>query len=270
MSYFGNLKMKAKSRLSPIIIQLWIKRNFIIGVTLLTLLFTVLYLSFQPFKYMASSAILLIPGVNLTETKEAGEFLNSSTKKELINYIKSRNFLFPLIKKQKLADRVQFNLDLNPRKTIYEKIKEKIIFRMYPDEAGKKLEEKIYEQIIKNLHIEISSGNNRPVDVITYDNSVERNNSLIMVTSYLSTTPKMSVQIANAVMFEIINNKKTSAYLVGYDKKLKRADIPELWTQPDIKGAILFFSWFGLVIGICLAYLVAYIQRKKGSSYNVR
>ncbi len=209
----------------------WVRREFALGVFLLTLVVGATILSFRPPLYTASASFKI-------ERQKAEIPVLQNNIEQIAT---SDTFLWTLIETYQLDQRAA----LTPETTYLSKWRES----WAPHKAGPNEQP---EHALKSFI----------ADVIRKHLVITLMPEGIILVEYSAPTSGLASKVANAVMMEIIRSEKLSAR----KKVLKNARPPEFFSEPNISRWLTVTGLLGAILGICLAYLLGYIQiRKTGS-----
>jgi uncharacterized protein involved in exopolysaccharide biosynthesis len=227
----------APSRRKSALRLIWVRRNFVTGITLLVILLGSLIASFHPVRYTATATLSLTPSKSVAEWPAPKKITNM-----IISIVHSDNFLLPLIEKHQWHQRAAFNPSLNPQETTYSRI-----LQTFEQAKAAPLNLKIAEKIKRDTAIKVKQ-----------DFTVQ--------IAFTSATPDLAPKVANAMTEKLAAQE----LLLGSMKIRQLAAQPESFSEPQISATLGFSGLLGIFTGIALAYLMALTQTKKQEAAYVR
>lgn len=227
------------------LLNLWIRRDFALGVFLLSLLAGSTFLAFQPVRYTARSELQFFP--EYLEVNSSADILRTPVEpaaidQEILAEITSDEFLLPLISKHGFDRRAAFNPSLHPDTTLLTRWLESLKTPTnlgYEHDPEKQLAYEIAKKIRKDISIEVSQSN-----VITF--------------TFTSVTADLSAKVVNAIAESLKENNAVK----GRKNIRTLAKTPETFSEPYITKTICYTALAGLFLGISLAYLLTCIQTR--------
>ncbi len=214
---------------------LWLRRNLVLGLFLLTLLFGGLFFTLLTPLYTAAASLQLYPKeydiANIEAVKSETPIYPDSYE-EVESIIRSPQIIKPVIQRLKLSERGEFNKDLIPVKTLAEKLEHKIKVTFgFDRRESKPLEELIFNQIQKELNI-----TKEPYFKIDIH--------------YTSISPYLARAITNAVLDKYMEYDSDNVS----KKIIIRAELPPKPSYPDKWPIFSFFATAGLLVGVIFAW----------------
>lgn len=227
----------AQPRRKSALRHIWVRRNFVTGITLLVILLGSLIVSFHPVRYTAT-AVVAVNGSGLAAETPAQEKI----MEQIVSILRSNDVLLPLIEKNGYRQRAAFNPALYPQETVYGRIR-----GWFTENNNLPLNHRIAEKIRK-------------------DTAITANNDHTVQIAFTSVSPDLAPKVANALAETLTAHPERAGTL----EIRQKAAPAESFSEPDIGGTLGTSGLLGIIAGIALAYLMALTQTKKQEAAYVR
>ncbi len=209
--------------------NIWLRRNFGIGIFLLTILLCALAVSFIPKKYSATSIVELSGNANTSNIQ-----LFKNTEIEETSILRSHEILKNISDKLNLTLHEEFSIGHDKNRALITKLNDKIkLYFADENELNKTSQEKIIAQLNNEL-------------------SVYLKNDFNIYITYTSHSPYVARTVANMVAKDYISIKNQT-----YSKKIiEKATFPHKISVPNIKKSVYSTLIIGLIMGIVAAMYI--------------
>lgn len=212
-----------------------IRFRFTLGIFLIFMLCSGLLISLIPIQYTAYAVFSITPDHNSTDSDLASirsnqdyiEAYKISEPSKIIN-LESVN---KIIDKYDLKNRKELNIDVDYERALTDKLLDQLEIYIHQNTEDKPLtlEERIYQSIKHN-------------SVLTFSNDQS------ITLAYTNFSPYIARAVANDLMHSYVLHEERGIF----KKIIKKADLPEKVTVPDLKFSLYCAAIIGLVIALIL------------------